>query len=249
MPTPTLSVKPKCQIVRKDLCFRHVKLLSVLKSYKGSYPEQADEIAMKLKDEDSIEVKSLGELRAWLGKNHSKSKSVWLITYKKTVHSNYIPYTEIVDELLCFGWIDSLPRALDEKRKMLRISPRRSGSAWSKINRDKVKRLISAGRMTEAGMRVLRAAKRDGSWDRLKQTDNNAIPTDLAKAFARYPGSKENFQKFPPSSIRAILEWIALAKKDLTREKRLNETAKLAAKNLRANFPLRVQERIPVKKN
>jgi uncharacterized protein YdeI (YjbR/CyaY-like superfamily) len=89
--------------------------------------------------------------------------------------------------------------------------------------------------MQSPGLRVIEQAKKDGSWDRLKVTDGNKIPDDLILEFKKYPASLENFKNFPPSSQRAILEWIALAKTEETRKKRTLETAKLAAKNVRAN--------------
>jgi uncharacterized protein YdeI (YjbR/CyaY-like superfamily) len=182
-----------------------------------------------------VEVKSLSELRTWLKKNHSKKESVWLITYKKSEVDFYIAYSDIVDELLCFGWIDSLPRMLDEHRKMLRISPRKKGSAWSKINRDKVKRLMAEERIEKPGLIAIERAKKDGSWSVLKQSDGNKIPSDLKKEFRNYKKALINFQNFPPSSQRSILEWIALAKTSITRHKRIQDTAKLAEQDIRAN--------------
>ncbi len=182
-----------------------------------------------------VEVKSLKELRNWLKKNHSQKESIWLITYKKSVPEYYIDYTYIVDELLCFGWIDSLPRTFDKDRKMLRLSPRKKGSAWSKINRDKVKRLKAEGRITQSGLNVIKRSQEDGSWDILKHTDGNKIPSDLMKEFRRYKQALKNYKLFPPSSQRSILEWIALAKTQKTRIKRIQETAKLAEENVRAN--------------
>jgi uncharacterized protein YdeI (YjbR/CyaY-like superfamily) len=182
-----------------------------------------------------IEVKSLKELRTWLKKNHSQTESIWLVTYKKSVPDYFINYSDIVDEALCFGWIDSLPRALDENRTMLRLSPRKKGSAWSKINRDKVIRLISEDRMTKAGLDVINRSKKDGSWDALKQIDGNTVPLDLMKAFRSYQDALKNYKKFPPSSQRSILEWITLAKTPVTRQKRIQETARLAGDNIRAN--------------
>jgi uncharacterized protein YdeI (YjbR/CyaY-like superfamily) len=127
-------------------------------------------------DLKKILIRSQAELRQWLVKNHQQKESVWLVLYKKSVIKYYIEYTKIVDELLCFGWIDSLPRALDEKKKMLRISPRKAKSAWSKINRDKVRQLIVSSQMTPAGLAVINRAKKDGTWSLLKSTDGNAIP-------------------------------------------------------------------------
>jgi uncharacterized protein YdeI (YjbR/CyaY-like superfamily) len=184
---------------------------------------------------NKIEVKSQAELRQWLKKNYKKKTSVWLVRYKKIVPKYYFEYSNVVDELLCFGWIDSLPRKLDAKRTMLRISPRKPKSAWSKINRDKVKQLISSGLMTKAGLDVVKLAQKNGSWNALKTTDSNQIPKALKAEFKKYASALNNFKKFPPSTQRAILEWIAQAKTPITKSKRINETAKLAEKNIRAN--------------
>jgi len=189
-----------------------------------------------LKDDLSkVEVKSLAELQKWLRKNHTQKESVWLVTYKKIIPEFYIEYSDVVDELLCFGWIDSLPRKLDETRKMLRISPRKPKSVWSKINRDKVEKMIAAGKMNKAGLEIIKLAKENGSWDVLKPVDSNLVPNDLKLVFSKHPNSEKNFAAFPASTRRAILEWIVQAKTETTRQKRILETARLASKNLRAN--------------
>lgn len=187
------------------------------------------------KDFDKFEVTSLKQLRTWLKKNYQQKESLWLVTYKKAVPEFYIEYSNIVDELLCFGWIDSLPRKLDENRKMLLISPRKPKSAWSKINRDKVKKLMASQRMHPSGLQGIKQAKKNGSWDLLKSVDSLNVPTDLKSAFTHFPKSKSHFDLFPPSSKRAILEWIAQAKTPETRKKRVTETARLASDNIRAN--------------
>lgn len=184
---------------------------------------------------EQIEIKSQLELRKWLKANHKQKNSMWLITYKKIDLENYIEYSKIVDELLCFGWIDSLPRKLDVNRKMLRISPRKPKSAWSKINRNKVKELIKSGQMTKAGLKVVEEAKKNGSWHILKSTDNHEVPEDLNMAFKKFSSSLKNFNQFPPSARKAILEWITQAKTSETRCRRIIQTAELAEKNLRAN--------------
>lgn len=182
-----------------------------------------------------VQVKSQRDLRDWLEINHTQTESIWLVTYKKSVPEFYLEYAKIVDEALCFGWIDSLPRTLDLKRTMIRLSPRKPKSAWSKINRDKVARLIEEGLMTKAGLLAIDRAKRDGSWDALKSTDGNKIPNELMLEFKKHPGALENFRKFPPSARRAILEWIAIAKTPETKRRRIETTASQAQKNIRAN--------------
>lgn len=182
-----------------------------------------------------VQVKSQYELRNWLRKNHKQAESIWLVTFKKSVPEFYLEYSKIVDEALCFGWIDSLPRALDSERTMIRLSPRKPKSVWSKINRDKAKRLTNSGDMTTAGLAAIESAKRNGSWDALKSTDGNKIPKDLKFEFKKYPTALKNFEKFPQSTRRAILEWIAIAKTTETRRRRIETTAAMAEKNVRAN--------------
>jgi len=182
-----------------------------------------------------IEVKSRSELRRWLSANYSQKESIWLVTYKKAVPKWHLGYSSIVEEALCFGWIDSLPRALDRDRTMIRLSPRKLNSAWSKVNRDKVTMLIKKGLMRPSGLKVIKAAKLNGSWDLIKDVDSGQSPKDLKTALLLYPDAEKYFNAFPPSSKRAILEWIALAKTAETRAKRINETARLASKNIRAN--------------
>jgi len=138
-----------------------------------------------------------------------------------------------VEQALCYGWIDSRPRALDAERTMLWFAPRKPGAGWSAHNKRRVEKLIAQGRMTRAGLAKVEAAKRDGSWTKLDAIERLEIPRDLAAAFsargARY------FDTFPRSVKRGILEWIACARKPETRARRVRETATLAAKNRRAN--------------
>lgn len=187
------------------------------------------------KDYEQVEVRSRAELRAWLASHHTQQESIWLVTYKKMAGSNYLPYDEIVEEALCFGWVDSQPRSLDQLRSMRLLSPRQPGSAWSRVNKERVERLIEHGLMAPAGLEKVEAAKRDGSWSRLDAVENLEIPADLAEALGRYPNAARHFHAFPRSVKRSILEWIVNAKKAETRARRVEETARLAEENLRAN--------------
>lgn len=182
-----------------------------------------------------VEIKSLAELRAWLQRHHAQRESVWLVTFKKAPRAPYVAYADIVDELLCFGWIDSLPRALDENRTMVRISPRNPKSAWSKINKDKAARLTKSGRMQPPGQAAIAAAKAKGVWAKLDAVETLTPPDDLARALNASPPAAEHFAAFPPSIRRGILEWITQAKRPETRARRIAETARLAARNERAN--------------
>lgn len=186
-----------------------------------------------------ISVASLDDVRSWLAANGGRSDAVWLVTWKKsgTHPERHVPYAEVVDELLCHGWIDSRPGKLDADRSMLLIAPRRPGSAWSAINKAKVERLVAAGRMTTAGLAAVERARADGSWTRIDAAGTLAVPDDLAAALAAEPAADAAWQGFAPSSRRAILEWILQARRPQTRANRVVETVRLAAVGVRANHP------------
>jgi uncharacterized protein YdeI (YjbR/CyaY-like superfamily) len=158
-----------------------------------------------------------------------------LISYKKVTGKPAVDNDAAVEEALCFGWIDSKPSKLDEQRTMLWFAPRKPGSGWSKLNKDRVERLQTAGLIAEPGLAKIAAAQADGSWHALDAVEALEIPADLAAALAAHPPAEANFAAFPRSAKRGILEWIANARKPDTRAKRIQETAKLAAENLRAN--------------
>ena len=141
----------------------------------------------------------------------------------------------MVEEALCFGWIDSKPNKLDDERSMLWFAPRKAGTGWSKINQERVERMVTAGRMAPAGLVRVEAAKQDGSWYALDAVEALEVPQDLRAALAANEMAQRNFVAFPRSVKRGILEWIANAKKPETRAKRVEETARLAAENIRAN--------------
>ncbi|MBD0333967.1 MAG: YdeI/OmpD-associated family protein [Cyanobacteria bacterium Co-bin13] len=175
------------------------------------------------------------EWRAWLEVNHTRQAGVWLISYKKGTGKPRFEYGDAVEEALCFGWIDSKPNKLDEERSLLWFAPRKAGTGWSKPNKERIERLTAAGHMAAAGLAKVEAAKQDGSWTALDAVEALELPDDLAAAFDLHPGSAENFEAFPRSAKRGILEWISTAKKSETRAKRIAETAELAAQNIRAN--------------
>ncbi|MGJ3247395.1 MAG: YdeI/OmpD-associated family protein [Elainellaceae cyanobacterium] len=184
---------------------------------------------------NSVHPLTREEWRSWLTRHHQQAENVWLITYKKATGKPTLSYDEAVEEALCFGWIDSLPRKLDEERKMLYFAPRKPGSGWSRPNKDRIERMIAAEKMTPAGLAKVEAAKADGSWTALDDIENLVIPDDLAAALANLPPAAENWDAFPRSVKRGILEWIGNAKRDATRRNRIKETAQLAQKNERAN--------------
>lgn len=185
--------------------------------------------------ENSVHPLTRAEWRAWLATNHNSASDVWLISYKKAANKPAVTYDEAVEEALCFGWVDSKPGKLDDERSMLYFSPRKPSSGWSRPNKQRVERLLAAGMMTPAGLSVIEAAKQNGAWERLDAVEDLLIPDDLADALASQPPAAANFDSFPRSVKRGILEWIVNAKRPETRAKRIEETARLAALNQRAN--------------
>ena len=183
-----------------------------------------------------VEVESRAAWRRWLSANHARAQGIWLVTYKKTADPRrYLSYDDIVDEALCFGWVDSLPRSLDAERSMRLVAPRKPKSGWSRVNKARVERLMADGKMTPAGLRAIERAKADGSWAKLDAVEALVVPRDLAAALGQNAKARAFFDEFPRSSKRIILEWIAGARTPETRAKRVEETARLAAKNQRAN--------------
>lgn len=184
---------------------------------------------------NAVHPASRAEWRAWLEENHARADGVWHVSYKKATRKPRVTYDEAVEEALCFGWIDSKPRKLDDERSMLWFAPRKAGSGWSRPNKERVARLTAMGRMTPAGLAKMEAAQRDGSWTALDAVEALTVPPDLARALAASPAAERNFAAFPRSARRGILEWIASARTPVTRAKRIAETARLAAENVRAN--------------
>ena len=173
--------------------------------------------------------------REWLEKNHETEKSVWLILYHRDSRTPCVSYEDAVEEAICFGWIDSRPQKRDAESSLLLFARRNPASKWSQNNRERAERMIRAGRMREEGMHMIELAKTSGTWTALEEVQKNITPDDLQEALDASPRAKEYFLAFPPSSKRIILEWIQNAKKPETRQKRIDETVRLAAENIKAN--------------
>jgi uncharacterized protein YdeI (YjbR/CyaY-like superfamily) len=187
---------------------------------------------MPLSSAAKVEVPSRAALRDWLGLHHRQTTGVWLVSHKKA-SPQYLPYAEIVQECLCFGWVDSLPHKLDDLRSMLFISPRKPGSHWSRVNKDHVAVLTRAGLMTAAGLAVIDRAKADGTWVALDDVENGVIPPDLAAAFAVHPGAMDHWQSFPRSVRRGVLELLLNTKRSATRAAKIATIAEMSARGER----------------
>lgn len=185
------------------------------------------------KELETFYPKSRNEWREWLQNNHHLKQSVWLIYYKKKSKIPTIAYGEAVEEALCFGWIDSKAKPIDEEKFMQFFSKRKEKSVWSKVNKEKVERLIQEGLMTEAGFAIIDKAKQNGSWKILDEAEALIIPMDLESEFQKKPKAKIYFLSLSRSDRRNILQWLVLAKRQETRQKRIEEIVKLADQYLK----------------
>lgn len=173
--------------------------------------------------------------RNWLQKNHNTASHVWLILYKKESNKPTITYAEVVEEALCFGWIDSKPNKRDDESYFLFIAPRKPKSVWSALNKIRIEKLLQENKITIAGLQKIEAAKKDGSWFALDKVDALEMPPALKQAFAKNKTALKNFEAFPASVKKAIYQWMQSAKTDVTLNKRVTETVTLATQNRRAN--------------
>ena len=180
-------------------------------------------------------AKSKSDWRKWLQKNHTAAQNVWLILYKKNSGKPSLTYSDVVEEALCFGWIDSKPNKRDDESYFLFIAQRKPKSVWSALNKKRIKKLLKEKLMTPAGLQKIEAAKKDGSWTALDKVDALEMPPALQKAFAKNKTAFKNFEAFPLSVKKAIYQWMQSAKTETTLHKRITETVTLAAKNIRAN--------------
>jgi len=172
------------------------------------------------------------EWRTWLDKNHIAKKSVWLVYYKKKANKGRLTWSEAVDEALCFGWIDSISKPIDDEKYMQFFSKRKPVSTWSKINKLKIVQLTAAGLMSAAGMECIATAQQNGSWQILDDVEELKIPDDLALPLDGHPEAKRYFSGLSRSVTKAILQWIVLAKRPETRAKRIAETLLFAIEGM-----------------
>jgi len=160
--------------------------------------------------------------RQWLELNHENEKEIWILIKKAKSDAAGIRLAEAVTEALCFGWIDSVMHSVDSDYFKLRFTPRKPGSVWSKINRDRVSKLIEQGRMAEAGMESVRAAKESGWWDlAYSSKEKPECPVDLRLELASQPGALETFEAWRHTEQSRWIIWVNLSKSLETRKKRI----------------------------
>ncbi len=160
--------------------------------------------------------------RTWLAGHGGREEGLWVVYRKKSSELEGPLYDDLVEEALCFGWIDSRVQRVDDERRMQWFSPRRSGGVWSSLNKARIERLIEDGLMTEAGHRAIEAAVADGSWSQMDEVDALVIPPDLQAAFDLVPAAREAFDALPAATRRQHLWWIHSAKRAPTRSSRID---------------------------
>jgi uncharacterized protein YdeI (YjbR/CyaY-like superfamily) len=191
---------------------------------------------MQYRGRPLIHPQSIAEWRAWLSRHHADTDGAWLAGWKRSSGKPTLDYGQMVEEALCFGWIDGLVNTLDDGRQAQLLTPRRPGSGWARSNKERVERLIAEGRMTEAGMRVIEAAKADGSWSMQDAAEALIEPDDLRTALDANHEARRHWDAFPKSPRRALIWWVMSAKRSQTRLRRVTAIVAEAAQGRRANF-------------
>ena len=155
--------------------------------------------------------------------NHTTSPGIWLIYFKKGANKPTVSYEEAVEEALSFGWIDSTANALDEDRYLQLFTPRKPKSTWSRLNKERVEKLIKNGSMTVAGLEKIEAAKKNGSWTILDEVEDLIVPPDLEAAFDKNKEARSNYESFPKYVKKQTLWLVISAKRPETRKKRIEK--------------------------
>jgi uncharacterized protein YdeI (YjbR/CyaY-like superfamily) len=176
---------------------------------------------MPLADIKTYYAKDRKTWRKWLEKHHETSPGIWLIYYKKDSGKSRVPYSEAVEEALCFGWIDSTSRPIDEEKYMQLFTPRKPKSEWSRLNKQRIEQLTEQGLMMPAGLEKIEIAKRHGAWTKIDHVEDLVIPPDLAKAFKTNKGTKAYFDALSKTGKKGILHWLGNARREETRATRI----------------------------
>jgi len=160
--------------------------------------------------------------RAWLEAHYAGESELWLAIYKKGSGKTGITYEQAVEEALCYGWIDGQAQTIDESKYAVRFTPRKSGSVWSQSNIQRVEKLVREGRMAEPGLRKVAEAQASGEWQAaIRREETDTLPPDLEQALSTHEGALAGFQALSASWRKQLLWWLSDAKRDATRQKRL----------------------------
>lgn len=175
------------------------------------------------------------DLESWLDEHHAVHGPIWLLTYKKSCGGRYLSKAHVAEIAICYGWVDGSPKASgDDQLTMRFLARRKPNSTWSPANKERAESLRQAGLLKPAGLAAIHVAKENGMWCFLDDVNQGIQPPDLIEAFSRTYGSQEGFEAFSPSAQILMLKWIKMAKTDKTRVARIEKTATMAAKGLKA---------------
>lgn len=186
--------------------------------------------------ENQFYPKSPNEWRSWLIENHEKEDKIWLVYFKKHLANYNLSWSEAVDEALCFGWIDSTKKTLDENRYIQLFAKRNPKSTWSKINKEKIKILTKENKMFPAGIKSIKIAKENGNWSLLDEVEELIIPKDLLNEFKQEKTAFDFYENQSNSTKKSILYWVVTAKRKDTRLKRIQEIIKRAKEGKKPKF-------------
>lgn len=170
----------------------------------------------------------------WLLHNHNKSEGVYLIFYKLELNIPTMRWEEAVKVALCFGWIDSTVKSLGNGKRRQHFGPRNQKGTWSAVNKKHVEELIASGMMQEEGYKLIELAKKTGTWTAMDDVENGVIPDDLKAAFTKNPMAFKNYQNFSRGYRKSYLSWLHSAKREATRQKRIEEIIKLCKANIKS---------------
>lgn len=187
-----------------------------------------------MEEKDHLYFKNAQEWREWLHENHISATKASLLFYRVSSEAESMRWEEAVQVAICYGWIDSTVRKLDEERRTQMFTPRKDKSVWSKLNKSYIEKLLQENLIHESGLKKIEIAKKNGSWESLDDVENLVIPKDLALAFEQNKVALENYQKFSPSYRKSYLYWLNQAKREETRTIRITEIIKLCELNIKS---------------
>ncbi len=182
----------------------------------------------------TVHARNGGEWKRWLQRNHLLEREIWLVFYKKGAKRAGVSYDEALDWALCFGWIDSLIRKIDDLEYARKFTPRRPGSIWSESNLDRVERLTKEGKMTEHGLKPFRERTGEPSFAERFRTEEQPFPPAFRSAIRNNRQAWENFQRLAPGYRKRYLMWVTSARTAATRDRRIEEAVRLIAKNVKS---------------
>ncbi len=187
-----------------------------------------------MEEKSLLHFKNATAWRDWLHENHNISSGVYLIFYKVDSPFESMRWEEAVQVAICYGWIDSTVKKLDEYSRKQLFTPRKTKSVWSKLNKTYIEKLIQDSLMHESGLQKIEIAKQNGSWESLDDVENLIIPPDLQIAFDQNPIALKHYQNFSPSYRKGYLYWLNMAKRDTTRATRIAEIISLCEQNIKS---------------